>query len=109
MISLDPDLLAALIVAVFGGGGLFALLLKWLESRAGKPLNELVSLAEIQKQIREEVRIENAGLRQEVSRLRLALLALTGVIDELLPGLQGISEEQKKKLHAAHDAAKLAM
>lgn len=108
MISIDPDLLAALIVAIFGGGGLFALFLKWLDARAGKPLNELVSLAELQKQIRDEVRLENAGLRSEIGSLRSALLALTGVIDELLPSLQ-LSDEQKRRLHDAHDAAKLAI
>lgn len=109
MISIDPDLLAALIAAVFGGGGMFALFMRWLEARRGRPLSELVSLAEIQKQIREEVRNENAGLRKDISNLRAALVALTGVIDELLPSLHVLTDEQKSKLDEANSAAKLAM
>lgn len=109
MIPLSADLLAAFIVAIFGGGGLFAVFLKWLESRRAKPLNEIVSLAEIQKQIRQEVRQENAELRKEISSLRAAMVELTGVIDEILPGLHQLSEEHKDKLRKAHEAAKLAM
>lgn len=109
MVSISPDLFAALIAAMFGGGGLFALVLKWLEAKRNHPVNELTSLAEVQKQIREEVRLENAGLRKEISSLRVAMVKLTQILDEVLPKIEGLSDDQKSKLHEANTVAKLAV
>lgn len=108
-ISIDPDLAAALIAAIFGGGGLFALFFKWIDNRQSRPVSELVSLADVQKQIREEVRLENASLREDVGRVKAALVALTDIIDEVLPSIQGLTSEQKMRLHQANNAAKLAV
>lgn len=108
MISIDPDLLAAIVAAVFGGGGMFALVLKWLEAKRNQPLSEVASLAEVQRQIREEVRLENASLREEISSMRIALIKLTDILDEVLPHMQGLDERQRKRLHSANVAAKLA-
>lgn len=109
MVSISPDLFAAIIAAIFGGGGLFAMLLKWAEGKRNHPVNEVASLAEVQKQIREEVRLENAGLRMEISNLRVAMVKLTHILDEVLPKIQGLSDEQKSKLHEANTVAKLAV
>ena len=106
--TINPDLFAALIAAMFGGGGLFAMMIRWLETRRDRPLSEVTSLAEVQKQIREEVRLENAELRSEISNMRIALLKLTDLLDELLPLIDGLSAHEKAKLHEAHKAAKLA-
>jgi hypothetical protein len=107
--AVNADLVAAFVAAVFGGGGLFALFLKWLEARRDRPVNELVTLAEVQRQIREEVRLENAGLREEMVRMKISMLALTDIIDELLPSIHGLDEGQKARLRAANNAAKLVV
>lgn len=99
------SLIAALIAAVFGGGGIAAIVFKWFEDKRTHPLNEIATLAEIQKQIREEVRLENAGLRQEIHDLRTALSNLTQILDEVLPTIEGLSQEQKNRLHAAKNSA----
>lgn len=101
----NAQFVAALLAALFGGGGIFALAMRWLETRRAEPLNELASLADLQKQIREEVRRENAVLRQELHDLRDALSTLTKILDELLPKIEGLDEDQKKLLHEAKHAA----
>lgn len=106
---MNHTVVASLIAAFFGAGGLFALLFRFFELKRTHPLNEIATLSEIQKQIREEVRVENAGLRQEIHDLRLALSNLTQILDEVLPKIEGLSEEQKGRLHAARASAKSSL
>lgn len=107
--TVSPEVLAAFVAAVFGGSGLLAVFLKWLEVRQSKPVNELVNLAEVQRQIREEVRVENAGLREDIAAVKAALISLTDVIDEILPGVQGLTAEQQDRLRRANNTAKMAV
>lgn len=107
--SIDADLASALLAAIFGGGGAFALVMKWFETKRTRPISELVSLADVQKQIREEVRVENQALREDIGRVKAALMSLTDIIDEVLPSIQGLTLEQKTRLHQANNTAKLAV
>lgn len=78
------ELIVAIVTALFAGGFMSNLLTTvtgWRKRRA----EEAEVLSRIGSAIREEVRHENAELRERMDRIAEALISLTDLLDELFP------------------------
>ena len=78
------ELLIALITAIFAGGFMSNLLATVTSGRKRK-MDEAEALSRISSAIRDEVRRENADLRERMDRIAEAMIGLTDLLDEIFP------------------------
>lgn len=100
------EMLVAVVVAAFSGGVVTHLLSRWFPSRKEK-LDEADIMSRISTQLREELLEEKIKQDQTIKDLRSVIINLTDLLDEVLPRMAGVTEDEKRKLRAAAVEARL--
>lgn len=81
---MKPELIIAALTALFAGGFMSNLLATVTGARRRR-IDEAEVLSRISSAIREEVRKDNAELRDRMDHIAEALIGLTTLLDELFP------------------------
>lgn len=102
--AVDPAIFVAAATGLFGGGGFFAALKMLLDKRGSDRAVE----EQAREELRDEMWMDREELRRDMGTLKKALLALTDLIDELLPTM-GLPPEHVSRLRLANSEAKLAV
>lgn len=97
----------AFVVALVGGGG-GATIFTALISRKAQSATRTKTLEEASSSFREEVRNENSDLKKEIVAIKGAVIALTDVLDDLLPKMiAALDMDEKMRLREAVTKAKI--
>lgn len=88
----------------FLSGGGTILLDKWM--RSGR---DRADTAKTLADVAVSISTLNKQLQDEVGNLKRVVSVLTNTVDEILPHITGLSDEQRKRLHEANVLAKLAI
>lgn len=101
-----PDIATTLTAlgAFFGGG--FST--KVADHFLHRKVSEADIITRLGASLREEIRLENAGLRERLDHVVDALTGLTDVLDDVLPNISGISPDNRKLLRQRINGAKRA-
>lgn len=103
------DLDAETVVSLFGAlaaGGVLSKALEFVTGRRKRKVDEAQVLSAISTAIREEVRKENAELRDRLDQLLGAVTGLTDILDDLFPKITGLDEEERIALRRKLNLAK---
>ncbi len=101
-----------LFAALGGGAILGSVLTKVIDSvttRAGRRADAAKALTEATTNFTAAVTELNINLHKEITLLKQAILTLTDTVDEILPYIQGLTDEQRKRLRDANNQAKLVI
>lgn len=90
------------------GGGLITHGLGWLTGRRGRELDEVDIISKISAQLRGELFKESERQKDTIGILRRVIINLTGLLDEVFPRIDGITEDEKQRLRNANIDARLA-
>lgn len=105
LIDLDPETIANLF-ATLAAGGLLTKIWEFTTGRRKRKVDEAQVLSAISTAIREEVRKENAELRDRLDQLLGAVTGLTDILDDLFPKITGLNEEERIALRRKLNLAK---
>ncbi|MDM2418408.1 Uncharacterised protein [Mycobacteroides abscessus subsp. massiliense] len=105
--SLDTETVVAVLGAV-ATGGLLGKVWETITGKRKRRVDEAQVLSAISTAIREEVRKENAELRDRLEKVIGAVNGLTDVLDELFPKITGLDPAERKALRASVNLVKRA-
>ncbi len=102
------ELVLALVAAIFAGGFMTSVLTTITGGRKRK-IDEAEALSRISTAIRDEVRKENADLRERMDRIAEAMIGLTDLLDEIFPKIvDSLHPEERTALRNKIKQAKKA-
>ncbi|MBV6360449.1 hypothetical protein R2325_16475 [Mycobacteroides chelonae] len=107
LVELDTGTVVAVLGAV-ATGGLLSKVWETITGRRKRRVDETQVLSAISTAIREEVRKENAELRDRLDKVIGAVSGLTDVLDELFPKITGLDDAERKTLRASLNLVKRA-
>ena len=90
------------------GSGALTLLLTPLVNRRINKLSEAEIIARVSIQLREELLEEYQEQKETIGTLRRVIINLTGLLDEVFPRIEGITEDERRRLREGNLEARLA-
>lgn len=102
------ELIVAVATSLFAGGFMSSVFATAMGGRKRK-VDEAETLSRISSAIREEVRKENADLRERMDRIADAMIGLTDLLDEIFPKIvDSLRPEERDALRNKIKQAKRA-
>lgn len=101
-----------LLLAGGGGAVMGSVITKAIEAvmgRQNRKADAAKALTDATTQFTKAVTELNINLHKEIVLLKRAILTLTDTVDEILPFIEGLTDEQRKRLRDANNAAKLVL
>ena len=101
-----------LLVAGGGGaviGGIVTKVVEYILSRETRRVDSAQAVTDMTIDVLRAVAAMNNELQTQIAQLRQAIIVLTDAVDEILPHVTGLSEEQRTRLQEANNAAEMSV